>query len=170
VEGASYCRGCGANISLLPQALSGQLPQTNGEKLREHRSRRRHQKECSPESAFRNIFMGIAFMVVAIALSRTIGYGWWFWMLIPAFSLFGTGIAQWIRLKEEGRRGLTPGQIVQPPTQMAPPPRVTAFPNPQTGELVEPPASVTEGTTRTLGSETQRNQEAQTRHFDAPTK
>src|SRR6266508_2925704 len=27
LEGASYCRSCGANISLLPHALSGQWPQ-----------------------------------------------------------------------------------------------------------------------------------------------
>ena len=26
--------------------------------------------------------------------------GWWFWMLIPAFSMMGTGVAQFIRLKE----------------------------------------------------------------------
>jgi len=29
VEGASYCRACGANVSLVPQALNGQLPNAN---------------------------------------------------------------------------------------------------------------------------------------------
>ena len=27
LDGASFCRVCGANVSLIPQALSGQLPE-----------------------------------------------------------------------------------------------------------------------------------------------
>ncbi|MGI9105935.1 MAG: zinc-ribbon domain-containing protein, partial [Pyrinomonadaceae bacterium] len=28
VDDASFCRGCGANVSLIPQALDGRLPET----------------------------------------------------------------------------------------------------------------------------------------------
>src|SRR5512138_213241 len=105
LEGASYCRSCGANISLVPQALLGQLPQST--KYEEElprssgRRRRRHRgEEVSLDQAFKNIFMGIAFVVVAIALAGSIGRFWWYWMLLPAFSMMGTGIAQYIRLKE----------------------------------------------------------------------
>jgi hypothetical protein len=118
---------------------------------RRHR-RRRDRGDPTLDQSFKNIFMGVGFLVIAIVLSRTIGYGWWFWMLLPAFSLMGTGIAQYIRLKERERRAL-----------LAPPPVNHAFqPSPRAPEeLRAPVASVTEGTTRHLGVE------APTRHFDA---
>src|SRR6185369_4597296 len=100
-EGGSFCRGCGANISLVPQAMTGQLTRANEEKgLTEDEAcaipgRRRRRRELTLDSAFKNIFIGIAFLLIAIALSRSIGAGWWFWMLIPAFSLMGSGVAQY---------------------------------------------------------------------------
>ena len=102
--------------------------------------------------------MGIAFLLVAMALAFSrMGTGWWFWMLIPAFSMMGTGVAQYIRLKEREKRAFQPGNFSQPSLQ--PPTQVGAFPVRNTGELVAPPPSVTEGTTRHLGAE------APTRHF-----
>src|SRR4029453_15503276 len=99
LDGASFCRTCGANISLVPQALSGQLPEAEPKEefisRRQRRRQNRHGKELSLDNCFKNVFMGIAFLVIAIALSSSIGRGWWFWMLIPAFSMMGTGIAQY---------------------------------------------------------------------------
>ena len=154
LDGASFCRGCGANISLVPQALSGQMVQGPPEEIEESGLRGRRRKrdgEVSLEHAFKNIFMGIAFMIIAIALSRTIGQVWWFWMLLPAFGMMGKGVAQYIRVKERERQGL-----------MAAPPKGHTFPEqPRSqGELRPPVASVTEGTTRHLGVE------APTRHLD----
>jgi hypothetical protein len=155
LDGASFCRGCGANISLVPQALTGQMVQAPVEDVEEggrrHR-RRRDRGEVNLDQSFKNMFLGIAFLLIAIVLSRTIGYGWWFWMLLPAFSLMGTGIAQYIRIKDRERR-----------TAMAPPPVSHSFAQqPPAPEQLRPPvASVTEGTTRHLGVE------APTRHFDA---
>jgi zinc ribbon protein len=154
LEGASFCRGCGANISMVPQAMTGQVvqPQPAEEIETFHgRRRRKREKEASLDSAFKNIFMGFAFLMIAIALSRTIGQAWWFWMLLPAFSMMGTGIAQFIRVRERERRAA-----------LAPPVMPQAIP-PQSrhpGELRAPVASVTEGTTRHLGVE------APTRHLD----
>jgi len=103
--------------------------------------------------------MGIAFLLVSMALAFSrMGTGWWFWMLIPAFSMMGTGVAQYIRLKETQRKSVPTGNVGQPSLQ--PPRQVDAFPTRATGELVPPPPSVTEGTTRHLGAE------APTRHFD----
>ena len=155
LDGASFCRGCGANISLVPQALTGQIVPAPAEEVEEggrrHR-RRRDRGEVTLDQAFKNIFMGIAFLIIALVLSRTIGYAWWFWMLLPAFSLMGTGIAQCIRIKEREKRTLlTPPPATQ---AFAPPPRAPE-------ELRAPVASVTEGTTRHLGVE------APTRHFEA---
>ena len=167
LEGASFCRTCGANISLVPQALTGQIPQTSsGDYAQEgRRGRGRHGKEVSLDQSFKNIFMGIAFLIIAIALSRSIGYGWWYWMLIPAFSMLGTGIAQYIRLKERDRQskiGAFPAAQVEkafPNSSSSIP--LNALPRRNTGELVPTPPSVTEGTTRHLGVE------APTRHLDA---
>jgi zinc-ribbon domain len=160
IDGASFCRVCGANISLVPQALSGQLPIANDESREARRSRRRRSKEPSLEHAVKNIFIGVAFLFVSLALARSFaGVGWWFWMLIPAFSCMGTGVAEYIRFREERRKPLPLSQPIQPSFSAAP--RVASLPPRNTGELVPPPPSVTEGTTRHLGAE------APTRHLDA---
>jgi hypothetical protein len=162
LEGASFCRSCGANISLIPHALTGQLPQAreDDEIGAGGRSRRRQgRRELSLDNAFKNVFMGIAFLLVSIALAFSrMGTGWWFWMLIPAFSMMGTGVAQYIRLKEREKRSFLPGTVGQP--SIIPTRSVDTFPTRSTGELIPPPASVTEGTTRHLGAE------APTRHLD----
>ena len=161
LEGVSFCRTCGANISLVPQALTGQVPQPVSDEIipEGRRGRRRHGKEASLDSAFKNIFMGIAFLLVAIVLSRSIGNGWWFWMLIPAFSMMGTGVAQFIRLKENQKQPLIRAVPVSPALQA--PPVGGGLTARNTGELLAPPPSITEGTTRHLGAE------APTRHLDA---
>jgi hypothetical protein len=164
LEGASYCRSCGANISLIPQALSGQLPQAREDDSVDWSTRRRRRKgEPSLESVCKNVFMGVAFLLVSLALAFSrVGMGWWFWMLIPAFSMMGTGVSQYMRMKEREKRSFLPGNSGQP--SLAPPPSVDSFPARSTGELVAPPPSVTEGTTRHLGAE------AATRHFEEPTR
>src|SRR5215218_1768661 len=91
LDGASFCRSCGANISLVPQALTGQLAPPEENSWEERRRRRKQGRELTLDQSFKNIFIGIAFLFISIVLSRS-GQGWWFWMLIPAFSLMGTGI------------------------------------------------------------------------------
>lgn len=151
-DGGSFCRSCGANISLVPQALTGQIAPPHEEEVSEG-GRQRGRKELSLDNAFKNMFMGIAFLLIAIALSRTgMGSTWWFWMLLPAFSLMGTGIAQFIRVREKEKRAL----LQAPPVSRAFPDRPRSA-----DELMPPVPSVTEGTTRHLGVE------APTRHLDA---
>jgi hypothetical protein len=111
------------------------------------------------DNAFKNVFMGIAFLFVSLALGFSrMGAGWWFWMLIPAFSMMGTGVAQYIRLKESKKQSFPIRSERQPSLQT--PREANAIPTRATGELIAPPPSVTEGTTRHLGAE------APTRHFD----
>ena len=153
LDGASFCRSCGANISLVPQALSGQLMQQPPQQpwIEEGGFRMRRGRELSLDHAFKRFFMGIAFLIISIVLSRTIGAGWWFWMLIPAFSLMATGVAQYIRLQEYQKRA-----------SLAPPPITRSFAEPPrpAEQLRNPVGSVTEGTTRHLGVE------QPTRHLD----
>jgi hypothetical protein len=150
LDGASFCRSCGANISLVPQALTGQLTQPPLTEV-DGPYRTRRGRELTLEQPFKNFFMGIAFIIISIVLSRTIGQVWWFWMLIPAFSLMAKGVAQFIRLQEYAKKA-----------SLAPPPVGRSFveaPRPPEG-LRAPVSSVTEGTTRHLGVE------APTRHLD----
>jgi hypothetical protein len=163
LEGASFCRVCGANISLIQQALSGQLPQAReddeGLEIGRRALRKMGRREPSLDHAIKKFFSGIAFLLISMALAFSpMGRGWWFWMLIPAFSMIGTGVAQYMRLRERQKQSFQPGTLGQPTIQ--PPRQVDAFPVRNTGELVPPPPSVTEGTTRHLGAE------APTRHFD----
>ena len=158
LDGASFCRVCGANISLVPQALTGQLVQTPPpeEVVDESCGRRGRRRALTLDTAFKNMFIGVAFLIISIALSRTIGAGWWFWMLIPAFSLMGTGLAQFIRIRDGEKRTLIGPARVQPVMQR---PEPQSLPR-RTDELRPPVPSVTEGTTRHLGVE------AATRHLE----
>jgi zinc-ribbon domain len=161
IEGASFCRVCGANISLVPQALTGQLarPTDAGLDRYSRRGRRRGPRQPTLEEAIRQMMSGVGFLLVAIAISvyAPAGRLWWFWLLIPAFSLLGKGIAELVRARQ------LPRQTPQPPpeqlTSSAPP--VGGLRAPNTNELPATPPSVTEGTTRHLGVE------APTRHFDS---
>ena len=150
VDGAHFCRSCGANISLVPQALTGHLAQPPTTEVKAGYGRK-GRRELTLEQPVQNFFLGIAFVIISIVLSRTIGQVWWFWMLIPAFSLMAKGAAQYIRLKDYERR-----------VSLAPPAVTRSFVEPpaQPQGLKSPVSSVTEGTTRHLGVE------APTRHLD----
>jgi zinc-ribbon domain len=160
LDGASFCRTCGANISMVPQALTGQLEKPEPEEVVEGKCKTG--KKLTLEHSFKNIFMGAAFLLIAIVLSRSgMGQGWWFWMLIPAFVMMGTGTAQYIRLRERAGRA----SLAAPAVGRAFADRANVFqgemPTRNPDELRAPAPSVTEGTTRHLGVE------APTRHLDA---
>jgi hypothetical protein len=161
MDGAHFCRACGANISLVPQALTGQLPVAAKEEARSGRRRRRHHDQPPTiDDGVRNVAMGVGFLAVALALAvfgRPIGAQvWWFWMLLPAFAMLGKGIADIMRANQA--KTLPPTSPPPPAMSYAPP---REFPQSNPGELRPPVASVTEGTTRHLGTE------AATQHLDS---
>ncbi len=97
IEGTKFCKSCGANVSLIPDALSGKLAQKQEECEPFGRRRR---GEPTIEGAARSFFFGIGFLLVTAALGVTgSGAGWWFWMLIPAFGFIGNGVAQYLRVR-----------------------------------------------------------------------
>jgi hypothetical protein len=156
LDNASYCRGCGANISLVPQALTGSLPAAAAEESDDDSSweRRRNRKSKGPpsvERAIKNISSGLAFILVAISIRFFMpgGFAWWFWMLIPAFSMLGGGFAELARLKLEKPAPLSaaPQTAARPSMPQA---RHVALPSRNTAELIPQPPSITEGTTRHL--------------------
>lgn len=161
VDGASFCRSCGANISLIPHALSGQLPtaQADDDLDRDWR-RRRRKRPPTIDSGIRNLTMGLAFVIVSILIGKYSpgGWTWWYWMLIPASTFIGRGISDLIRAKQAGAFGTAQQspQLQTPNPMQIPSPRSTS-------ELMPPAPSVTEGTTRHLGAE------GPTRTFDSIT-
>jgi hypothetical protein len=148
VDGASFCRACGVNISLVPQALTGQLP-VNQTDVGDRWSGRKRRRPPTIEEAIRRIMMGIAFAVIALLVGRYSpgGWTWWYWLLIPAASFLGQGISVLARLRRQERQ-LQPSLQPQLNTM-----RPQDLPAPKTGEIRTPVPSVTEGTTRHLGSE-----------------
>lgn len=154
-EGAKFCRSCGSDISLVPQAMTGQIPDLIANDIdddRESRRRNKRGKAPSLDRGIKRLFMGLGFLFVALALSfAPEGRGWWYWMLIPAFSMIGGGVAEYLRSRNAQK--VLP--LESSPTQKAIPraPQMNILPPRDTSELVHQPASVTEGTTRHLGSE-----------------
>ena len=157
VDGASFCRSCGANISLVSQALDGKLPAEPAAACDEFGFRRRGKGEPSFDNAVRALAMGIAFAVISVLVGRYSpgGWTWWYWMLIPAAMFFAKGISGLARAKQAKGQTAT---FASPQLNTV---RLQNLPAPKTGELMTPAPSVTEGTTRHLGAE------AQTRHFDS---
>jgi hypothetical protein len=155
IEGAHFCRSCGANISLVPQALTGQLPVPDPPEDDFYRRRRRG-RALSSDYAIRSIITGIAFAVMAVMVSRFApgSARWWFWLLVPAIMLIARGFSEFARIKSR-KSG-----IPKAPQPMMNAVRTPELQVPRTGELMTPVPSVTEGTTRHLGIE------AQTRPFD----
>lgn len=171
-DGASFCRVCGSNISLVPQALTGRLPEPAPTDRLSRRSRHRRDRdeyrEPSLERGIVKLFVGLGFIAAALAVMFRFpgGFAWGWALLIPAFTSIGKGIAQIVgfqqawadraRLGPETSRTFAPRPLNNGATvTLAEPPAR------QTGELMTPPASVTEGTTRHLGPE------APTKHLDS---
>ena len=89
----------------------GMMPPLDPMRLRDKKGKPVHW-----ESAMTKLFTGIAFSVVTIVLAfSAMGTGWWFWMLIPAFSCLGAGIAQIMQLRSAERQRFShnPNEIAQ---------------------------------------------------------
>ena len=166
---ACFCRACGADISLVPQAMTGHLPiaeaSVGGKVTRGKKAGRASKEEKVPtlEQAFSNIFIGVGFILWFIigALFFTRFFPFWFWALFPAFACLGSGVGQYMRIKKAER---DENLLSSPDAAMllsSRVPLITGTNNDDvrltardTSEIVSSaqnvPASVTEGTTRLL--------------------
>jgi hypothetical protein len=157
LDDASFCRGCGVNLSLVPQALTGRLPELTNEGKQQGRAKK-HQEENPPNltNAIVKTFIGIAFIIVALSVRNAwqiAGQIWWFWMLIPAAGSLGTGVAEFLRLNQyEKSRRLPAGSAYMPPALSAHPPseRGSELPPRRNHADIYTPTSVTENTTKLL--------------------
>ena len=164
VDGMKFCRQCGANVSLVPQALTGQLPVAatpEASSMFDHRGKRRKHGPPTIEGAAREFFSGVGFLFVALAIWRFFpgGFAWWFWLLIPAFGAMGKGIGQYFACREQQRLLPAPPSVFSQTPAMNPAPPQPQFSVPTTSELklpasaTPPPSSVTEHTTALLERE-----------------
>ena len=172
VEGASFCRVCGANIGLVPQALTGQLPTAPAPDDVYSRRRRRLNRDDGPpslEKGIGRICSGLGFIVASLVVMFWLGGFTWGWVfLIPGFSNIGKGIAAIVAAKRNKPASLLPASLGGPNAYLRGVPQSLASPALETrklntNELIPPVPSVTEGTTRHLGAE------GPTQHFDTVT-
>lgn len=157
-DDGKFCRKCGTDLNLVSDAIEGKIDVKSG--------RKKQSRTKSWESAMGKLFMGFAFLAVSIILGLTDaagGQNWWFWMLIPAFAMIGTGVAQVIQLKEGTVEAVSvdtaaSGKEIESDEHAALPPSTTDYVAPdsapyQTGDLVPP--SVVENTTRHLKTDSE---------------
>jgi hypothetical protein len=161
LDDARFCRSCGTDISLVPQAMTGQLAARlsadENTPYGRRRLRRAHRGGApSIERAVKNLFMGVAFIFIAFAVKTWAPAGniWWFWMLLPAAAMLADGVGAYLRLVSEGKTH-APQTYTQAQPSIPPPRRAGSLTPADTGEMLPPP-SVTEGTTRHLGVPAER--------------
>lgn len=152
-----FCRVCGANVSLVPQALTGQLPVIPSEELElTWHDRRKRRKIPTIEKAAGNFFTGIGFLIAALFITFRFpgGFTWGWAFLFPAFALIGEGVGQYLKVQEQARQRervlAPPAMATNFPQPVPPQPRVAELSAPTTSELVTPPASISEHTTKNL--------------------
>jgi hypothetical protein len=157
-DDASFCRGCGANVSLVPQALAGHAPApvVAGEHaLPAGRQRNEHRRTEPPNLSYAIVktFVGIAFIFVALAVKdvyQIAGQVWWFWLLIPAAGSLGSGVAEFVRLFQRQPAQQLPAANAYVPPAVSQAARATELPPRRVAPDIYKPSSVTENTTKLL--------------------
>jgi hypothetical protein len=160
LDDAKFCRACGADIRLVPQALQGSLPIEVVPDFKDAAAKRAKEKKRAPatvDAGLKNIFQGIGLLIIFLIGLFVFRGAFWvtIWFIIPALSSFGEGIGQLIRARQERLRLTTPqttdfgGRVSA--TQVMSSSSFKELASPDTAEIVSnPPASVTEMTTRHL--------------------
>jgi hypothetical protein len=151
LEDVKFCRACGANIGLVPQALAGSL---TAEPKGEDKKVSKPEEPPTLEKGLENIFGSLAFfIIVLLAFTYLKGYFlFWIWFIIPALGHLGKGIGQVIRSRHEPHAlAPAPHDALPAITPDALPAATADAPHgPATNEIGPP--SVTENTTRSLGA------------------
>ncbi len=162
LDDAKFCRGCGANVSLVPQAMQGALPAAPEKPAKDKAASRRREKKRAPatiDGGLKHIFEGFGLFIIFLVGLFVFRGAFWLtvWFIIPALASVGEGIGELIRARQE-QLHLTPMPHLEvgnfQPAPFAP--VVKEIPSPDTREIVPAAASITEGTTRHLDAHAKR--------------
>ncbi len=159
IEDAKFCRACGADISLVPQALTKSLPENFVDltEIKQKVRRKKKEKEKRPptlEKGLGKIFEGLAYLaIVAIGFF----YFWgaillWIWFVIPGLSCIGEGLGEVIRASRLPHTSLPQSQHDSEPSIGSTQQPAGELASRNTSEIDPHPFSVTEGTTRHLNA------------------
>ncbi len=160
LDDARFRRACGADISLVPQALNRQLPagafdvlEVEEQEKGSGKKERKYKFKEPPtlEQGLQNIFASVALFVIFYVAFFYYGGSFyiWGWLLIPALSCFGEGIGQIIRSGREPRAH--PHDAAFRAGSLAAAMRDKQLAAPDTSEIIAAhQPSVTESTTRHL--------------------
>jgi hypothetical protein len=180
IDGVKFCRQCGANVSLVPQALTGQLPvltqaaspalPTQDAALEPRQRKHRHAQPAEPTStssmahAFNHILFGLGFLVAAALVSRNASWGWVF--IFPAMGAFGKAVSEYYRAAEARQQtAWQPPANASLPVQAAVPsipvqvPTTAELKLPAAAQDLAQPVSVTEHTTALLDPAQQKTRQ-----------
>jgi hypothetical protein len=157
LDDAKFCRACGADIRLVPQALTGRL--ARDEEDDDEGDAPNLSPEARVELGARKVAFGICYIVIFLITMIYFRQFWWmtFWFVFPGVSKLSAGIGM---LAQHAWRqsGHLPGGIKDTArlganeTTALPRVRLNEIAPADTAEIVLPPASVTEGTTRHLSA------------------
>jgi hypothetical protein len=135
IDGVRFCRSCGANVSLVSQALNGQIAPAGdrgGDPFESCWQSLPARGQIAPagdrggdgqggrspsiEAAASSFFSGIGLFIAAFAALSFAPAGrlWWFWILIPAFGSMGHGVGKYLRYREHLRLRSGPPSLFSP--------------------------------------------------------
>lgn len=160
LDDAKFCRACGADVHLVPQALAGLLPTQAVKEEGGGKAAKRKKDEKDPkllEKGMENVFVGVAFLVIFLA-----GLLWfrgafmiWIWFIIPALACVGEGLGQLLRSRREHQllmSGARPVAFDAGGGRQLPRAGFNELSAPDTADMAESPFSVTEATTMHLAA------------------
>ncbi|MCA1817368.1 MAG: zinc ribbon domain-containing protein [Acidobacteria bacterium] len=158
LDDAKFCRACGANIALVPHALAGRLMRRGDSDEDEDEDELVVGDKYTVERGVRKLVSGACFLVAFVVMVLFFREFFWFtfWFIFPAIAKLSSGagiIAHALHEKHAPRVGGTGTTTALPrasATQSLPDFRLNEVAPADTAEIVAPPASVTEGTTRHL--------------------
>jgi hypothetical protein len=153
LDDAKFCRACGADIRLVPQALTGRVARAGDDE--DEDAPESLSPQASVERGVRKLVFGVGYLIIFMITMFYFREFWWatFWFIFPAVSKISAGAGILARAAHESRQmrggGMTQ-QLRANETSALPRVRLNEVAPANTAEIVAPPASVTEGTTRHL--------------------
>lgn len=147
-DGSKFCRRCGSNIALVPQALSGMLPEAR----ESDEAAKANNVAVKVENGIKKTLIGLCFALAAMVMLLSRRQEWW-GMLIPAAILIGKGMSQILAVRYLKNAGL-----LAAPKMPQPSPTGELDQTPRRLLETPTPPSITEQTTRHMNQPAQDRQ------------